>query len=86
MITILLTCLLLTGETFVPPAEWTIDSIIGGGRPPIVSLQWNCTLAPCVEPRYETKIHLSRTLSIQGARGTLDIPKGCTLLSINGKE
>ena len=86
MITILLTCLLLAGETFVPPTEWKIESVIGGGRPPVVLLQGNCFPTPCLESRYETKIHLSRALSIQGTHGTWDIPKGCTLLSVNGKE
>lgn len=89
MITILLTCLLLAGETFTPPADWTIETIIGGGKytgtmlyfgPLCLDGRGSSTICP--EPRYETKVTLRRTLAVEGTKGTWDIPKGCTLLHI----
>ena len=98
MITILLTCLLLAGETFALPADWTLEKIVGGGRPALSFISGTVCMdkvgmaMPCPEPRFETRVTIRREVRFSPAAlpkeaipvGAWDIPKGCTVITIEG--
>ena len=98
MITILLTCLLLAGETFTLPTDWTLEKIVGGGRPAFSFMSGTLCMdkmgmpMPCSEPRYETRVTIRREVRFSPAAlpkeattmGAWDIPKGCTVMAIEG--
>ena len=89
VVTLLLTCLLTAGGSFVPPDDWKVEKIVVGGRqassllytPPIICYQQGF-LNVCPEPETGTRIYLTRTLNLGDV---VQAPEGCTL-EMRGKQ
>lgn len=78
MITVLVTCWLLAGATFLPVDGWQIEKVIGGGVPEF-SGQMHlvyCGAKGCPEPDRRTQVYLRRTLQ---PGQTVNAPPGCSV-------
>lgn len=83
MLTVLLTCLLTAGVEFVQPAGWTVEKVVGGGKPeislfsvhPVSCVDSRGMPQLCPEPVRLTRVLLRRQIS-PGESAT--VPEGCT--------
>ena len=83
MVTLLLTCLLTAGVSFVPPEDWKVEKVVVGGRqsssllytPPPICYQQGFSRV-CPEPETGTRIYLSRMLNLGDV---VQAPEGCTV-------
>ena len=84
MLTLIATCLLAAGTTFMPAPEWTITEIVGGGKRessiffihPVACVDKSLNPTVCPEPDSRTRITMRRTL-MPGQ--VAEPPAGCTL-------